>query len=28
VLVGGLVWWLRRRRSGPTDGGSASSVTQ
>jgi hypothetical protein len=28
VLLGGLVSWLRRRRSGPTDGGSASSVTQ
>jgi hypothetical protein len=26
--VGGLVWSLRRRRSGPTDGGSASPVAQ
>jgi hypothetical protein len=27
VLVGGLVWRLRRRHSGPTDGGSAPPVS-
>ena len=26
VLVGGLVWWLRKRHSAPTDGGSAPPV--